>query len=209
MAKYTELFIDYVRKGGTLPAIFEQITGFEEQFISNFADKEIGFETEDLFKLKLENKANIVIPFYKDKIAIYDSLIEKYKKLSGKTIIETTTNSRDIEHNFGATNENSETSGNNGAITSQNWDVPISGAIEDTPPQGISKQDAFTNTGTSKTTKDAYSNTDKDDFSQTFNHTEDLSNNEVAEQLRFITGQKQMIIQDCLSEFNTLFMLIW
>ena len=209
MAKYTELFIDYIRKGGTLPAIFEQITGFEEQFISNFADKEIGFETEDLFKLKLENKANIVIPFYKDKISIYDSLIEKYKKLSGKTIVETTSNSRDVKHNFGATNENSETTGNNGAITSQNWDVPISGTVEDTPPQGISKQDAVINTGTSKTSKDAYINTDKDDFSQTFNHTEDLSNNEVAEQLRFITGQKQMIIQDCLSEFNTLFMLIW
>ena len=68
MAKYTELFAEYLAGGGQLPSAFEDIDGFTNLFKGYYADKEIGFETEDLFALKLETYANIMIPLYKQKI---------------------------------------------------------------------------------------------------------------------------------------------
>lgn len=68
MAKYTELFAEYLAGGGQLPAVFSTIEGFENLFKGYYADKEIGFETEDLFALKLETYANIYVPVYKQRI---------------------------------------------------------------------------------------------------------------------------------------------
>lgn len=75
MAKYTELFAEYLESGGTLPAAFEDIDGFEDAFIQEYCDKEIGFETEALFYIKLEAKANIVIPIYKKKFEALDQTL--------------------------------------------------------------------------------------------------------------------------------------
>lgn len=69
MAKFTELFSEYLERGGLLPASFSQIEGFENLFKLHYCDKEIGFETETLFAMKLEAKANMVIPIYADKIS--------------------------------------------------------------------------------------------------------------------------------------------
>lgn len=69
MAKYTETLGEYLDNGGTLPAVFSQIEGFEELFTANYVEREIGSETEDLFKIKLELTANLVIPRYADRIA--------------------------------------------------------------------------------------------------------------------------------------------
>lgn len=68
MAKYTELLAEYIEKGGVLPASFSSITGFEDLFKKHYCDKEIGFETELLFRMKLEEKADIYIPIYAEKI---------------------------------------------------------------------------------------------------------------------------------------------
>ena len=73
MAKYTELFAEYLESGGELPAAFDEIVGFKDLFIGNFIDKEIGFETEVLFAIKLETKANIVIPVYAERITALES----------------------------------------------------------------------------------------------------------------------------------------
>ena len=73
MAKYTELFAEYLESGGELPVAFKDIDGFEDLFVAHYCDKEIGFETEDLFKIKLEERAEIVIP-------IYVKLIESYEE---------------------------------------------------------------------------------------------------------------------------------
>lgn len=68
MAKYTELFSEYLEGGGTLPPAFNQIEGFTDLFIGEFADCEIGFETESLFTLKLTHKADLIIPAYKERL---------------------------------------------------------------------------------------------------------------------------------------------
>lgn len=69
MAKYTILLAEYLKKGGALPSSFSLIEGFEDLFVAKYCDKEIGFETDDLFYIKLELKANLVMGVYAEKIA--------------------------------------------------------------------------------------------------------------------------------------------
>ena len=84
--KYTELFTEYIANNGgaqnALPSLFDkvpsitidgEVTTFKDAFILNFCDREIGFEIEELFALKLESRAKLVLPFY----------INKLKQLSG------------------------------------------------------------------------------------------------------------------------------
>ena len=68
MAKYTMLFADYLERGGALPASFDLIDGFEDLFKKHYCDKEIGFETELLFAMKLEEYADIYMQLYADKL---------------------------------------------------------------------------------------------------------------------------------------------
>ena len=68
MAKYTMTLAEYLAKGGALPSSFALIDGFENHFIGRYCDKEIGFETDALFSIKLEAKANLVMQAYKDRI---------------------------------------------------------------------------------------------------------------------------------------------
>lgn len=78
---HTELFTQYIANNGgaenALPSLFDkvpnitidnEITTFKDAFILNFCDREIGFETEELFALKLESRAKLVLPFYINKL---------------------------------------------------------------------------------------------------------------------------------------------
>ena len=78
---HTELFTQYIANNGgaenALPSLFgkvpnitidDEITTFKDAFILNFCDREIGFETEELFALKLEARAKLVLPFYISKL---------------------------------------------------------------------------------------------------------------------------------------------
>lgn len=69
MAKYTELLADYIDGGGELPAALDTISGFKDLFIGRYCDCEIGFETEYLFAKKLEHRANLVMPYYVQRLA--------------------------------------------------------------------------------------------------------------------------------------------
>lgn len=78
---HTELFTQYIANNGgvyeALPSLFDKVpdiiidselTTFKDAFVLNFCDREIGFETEELFALKLESRAKLVLPFYIDKL---------------------------------------------------------------------------------------------------------------------------------------------
>ena len=78
---HTELFTQYITNNGgaenALPSLFDkvpnitiddEVTTFKDAFILNFCDREIGFETEELFALKLEARAKLVLPFYINKL---------------------------------------------------------------------------------------------------------------------------------------------
>lgn len=68
MAKYTMLLQEYLANGGALPSSFALINGFGDLFKKHYCDKEIGFETELLFAMKLEEYADIYMQAYADKI---------------------------------------------------------------------------------------------------------------------------------------------
>ena len=74
MASYTEFFYEYLENGNELPSVFDGIPSlngktFKEMFKTHFNAYEIGLETETLFKERLQAKADVVIPFYADKIS--------------------------------------------------------------------------------------------------------------------------------------------
>lgn len=80
-AEHTEFFSEYIANNGgaenALPSLFDkvpnitiddEVTTFKDAFILNFCEREIGFETEELFSLKLEARAKLVLPFYINKL---------------------------------------------------------------------------------------------------------------------------------------------
>ena len=79
MAKYTELYSEYLASGGAVPsADFAKVSDdFEELFTAYYCDREIGVETEELFAIKLSMRAAMVCPLYKTRIAAYDGVLGK------------------------------------------------------------------------------------------------------------------------------------
>lgn len=79
MAKYTELYSEYLASGGAVPsAAFAEVSDdFEDLFTAYFCDREIGVETEELFAIKLNLRAAMVCPLYKARIAAYDGVLGK------------------------------------------------------------------------------------------------------------------------------------
>ena len=80
-AEHTEFFSEYIANNGgaenALPSLFDkvpnitiddEVTTFKDALILNFCEREIGFETEELFALKLEARAKLVLPFYISKL---------------------------------------------------------------------------------------------------------------------------------------------
>ena len=107
--KYTELFTEYIANNGgaenALPSLFDkvpnlttdgEVTTFKDAFILNFCDREIGFETEELFALKLESRAKLVLPFYINKLkqlAIIDYINAKRTESETRAITGNITDS--------------------------------------------------------------------------------------------------------------------
>ena len=145
MAKYTELFSEYLENGGALPSLFSEIEGFEELFRLHFADKEIGFETEPLFALKLEEKARLYIPVYKERISLYQEALTK-------------------AHNPARVYyEKYNTTINVGKQTSSSKELPFDsydGVSDKTKPSSIGVAEAYTNTDERETNRTETSITD-------------------------------------------------
>ena len=73
MSKYTETLLEFLEGGGVLPAAFAEIEGFTDLFLGRYCDCEIGVETEDLFAVKLNQRALLIIPAYVKRIAATDA----------------------------------------------------------------------------------------------------------------------------------------
>lgn len=65
MARYTELFAEWLENGGKMPAVFDNVTvngeSLSDIFTAYYAAREIGFETPALFELKFNALAAILI----------------------------------------------------------------------------------------------------------------------------------------------------
>lgn len=119
MAFYTETLREYLNHGNKLPESFGLIAqagyDFNAIFFEHFADREIGFETEELFAIKVKKVADLYIAQYVKIIENYESVIEALKAKSKKT----------------------ESLTENGKITTRQFDLPIAGETTGINPSGI------------------------------------------------------------------------
>lgn len=116
MAKYTETLADWLAAGYSLPQEFEQIDGFADLFTGHFIDREIGFETDELFNIKLQTRAALCVPLYAARITQLDAAI---------TAAQTPSKSE-------------KTTFQKGKTTATQWELPLDGgAVEDTPPASV------------------------------------------------------------------------
>lgn len=125
MAKYTMLLAEYLARGGELPQAFALIEGFEAFFIGAYCDYEIGYETDELFKIKLEHKANLIIPIYAEHIRLR---AEYWTKATNPTKVRY---------------EKATTQYNMGAQTIKTTELPIDAL--DATPSLVNQNEEYTN----------------------------------------------------------------
>lgn len=131
MARYTELFSEWLENGGVFPAIFNNVTvpptneKLTNLFTCRYADREIGFETPTLFALKFEGLANELMTEFDRALKAYN-----YALHAIETPTKQRTRSGSIERTYGQKKQNT-------------WEQPtaIGGNIdielEDKTSQGI------------------------------------------------------------------------
>lgn len=94
---------------------------FETKFIRNFYMKEIGFETEELFKFRLENWLTINMPYFNNLYISerleYDPLINSQMK---NTHNKKNTKSENVNQNATMSSDASQTSKDTGNMTAEN-----------------------------------------------------------------------------------------
>lgn len=106
MAKYTETLLEYVEGGGALPSSSFALMGsdFEGLFVGRFAALEIGFETETLFAVRLQNKAALICPVYASQLDAIDN---------AKLALKLPKKWRYEKRSYGAMHSENETNGTN------------------------------------------------------------------------------------------------
>lgn len=104
MAKYTETLAEYLDNGGSLPTSFNLITGFDDLFKHYYCDKEIGFETEALFFMKLDMYADLNMQRYKDRIDQATAILTEFEDPT-KYISDIQTDELDAGAQEGSTTE--------------------------------------------------------------------------------------------------------
>lgn len=231
MAKYTELLSEYIEHGGQLPTVFKQITDFEQYFIGRYCDCEIGFETPILFQIKLETKANLVIPAYAKRIAEFE---EAQTILTNPT--KTRTKTGEIDRNYGARNT-TDTNTKNGEIlrggtdtrTLKNADkeyieadLPFAGVNESEATTRREVNKGFTDTDTLiKNDNESYNNyedktviieqarTDKEIYNEVKETETGYTPTEAGALFKALEEPVKIIIEECLNEFKNLFMKVY
>lgn len=189
-ANYTEFLRDYIENGNTLPSILAEVDtafdcNFTEVFTNHFYMREIGFESEELFKHHLSAKANIIIPFYKSKAEKLNSLFTEIFE-EGYTITQTNNLTNTVTNEV-TSNVNIEYNTPAGSTEKVLDASAISGGNENTN----TRNGTNTNAGTITT-----------DYSKNprFNSLEALE--------KFQNDFKN-IIQECLNAFDNLFMQVY
>ena len=93
---------------------------FEKLFISYFYFREIGFETPERFKMKLQAKLNLIMPYYRQlALTEWDKLKSIEQMMTSKNLTETTEHTQSIQGNS-ETQSNQSSSSNATQSTSSN-----------------------------------------------------------------------------------------
>lgn len=191
MAKYTELLSEYIENGGELPAVFDQIANFEDLFIGRYCDCEIGFETPILFQIKLETRANLIIPQYVKRLSAFEEaeqlLIQPTKKRVKSGSI---TYGGEDTHTFTTSDH----------IRNES-ELPF--VSSGTPP--VTQQ--YTDKGHTDT------DTIKKGTTETYNNVTDTesgyTSSEAEALYKALEEPVRILLEDCLNEFKNLFMKVY
>lgn len=192
MAKYTELLNEYIENGGELPAVFEQIANFEDLFIGRYCDCEIGFETPILFQIKLETRANLIIPQYVKRLSAFEEaeqlLIQPTKKRVKSGSI---TYGGEDTHTFTASDHIRKES-----------ELPFVSSTGTAPVTQQYTNKGYTDTDTiKKGTTETYNNVTDTESGYTSSEAETL--------YKALKEPVRILLEDCLNEFKNLFMRVY
>ena len=89
---------------------------FEKLFIDYFYFREIGFETPDRFKKKLEAKLKLIMPYYRQlALTEWDKVKSVEEMMTSKNLVETT--SRLVDNDGSMTSKNNTDTSGNGTTT--------------------------------------------------------------------------------------------
>lgn len=198
-AKYTEYLSDYLSHGYELPADFGLIDGFDDLFVGHYIDREIGFETEDLFEVKLASKAALVMPVYATRLAQLNAAMEQAAN-AARVVSEQGSETEDV-----TTGRNYTDEVNAGAQHGSVTELPLMAgapASYEVEPNRIQDQDAFTNTS-------AHDESVTDDRDRTHQYTRTERGTMPTEAwaiVRDLESEVYNLKLRCLREYNGLFM---
>lgn len=201
MAKYTETLADYLAGGRDLPAEFALIEGFDKLFVGKYVDHELGFETEDLFEIKLELKAALVIPIYKERLDQLNAAIARESN-AAKTVAEMGSDTAQ-KASQRATSDQVNAGEQNGSVTELPIYADVSGY--EAEPNRTQHTDAFINSSTHNESEN-----DSDNRSHQYTRTESgLSLYEAYEIVRSLERDVFNLKSMLLNEFAGLFMGVY
>lgn len=90
---------------------------FEKLFINHFYFREIGFETPDRFKMKLQAKLNLIMPYYRQlALTEWDKVRNVEQMMTSKNLTETSEHTQTIKGNNES--QSNQTTASNGSNTS-------------------------------------------------------------------------------------------
>lgn len=94
---------------------------FEKLFIDYFYFREIGFETPERFKLKLQAKLNVIMPYYRQlAMTEWDKVRNVEQMMTSKNLTETTEHTQSIQGTSETESNQSSTSSGSQSSTSSN-----------------------------------------------------------------------------------------
>lgn len=181
-------------------------TDFINQFCIFYLMDEIAFETIYMFKLKLQNKLNLIMPKYED---LYNSK-KAYKNIFYDNVVDEKNNSKNTKSQTQATtseNTSSVTDSRNGSDTTTHSDTPTieisknyysNKDVSNSNASGTSKQNG---TGKSNFTNNESNNNDstRTITSINKNYVDNLKDFE------YLKSINEMIIKECSDLFMQIF----
>ena len=94
---------------------------FEKLFVSHFYFREIGFETPERFKVKLQSKLNLIMPYYRQlALTEWDKVRSIEQMMESKNLTETTEHIQSIQGNSETQSNQSSSSNATQSTTSSN-----------------------------------------------------------------------------------------
>ena len=186
---------------------------FEKLFVSHFYFREIGFETPERFKLKLQSKLNLIMPYYRQlALTEWDKVRSIEQMMTSKNLTETTEHMQSIQGNSetqsnqsSSSNATQNTSSSNESKASNLSDGVSQSTLTDAylTASGKTEQTDNTQTESSGTGSQTLTGNNEQQLTEktTFTSNGDIGIQTpayaIAEWRKIIINLNQMIINEC------------